>query len=247
MVPEYAQRYRDLYHQHWWWRAREALLVRTLEQLSPPEGWDAILDVGCGDGLFFGKLQRFGATLEGVENDSSLVSENGPWRRHIHVRAFDSSFQPTTGYSLILMLDILEHLVDPLSALQHAVRLLEPRGRILLTVPAFEALWTSHDDYNEHRTRFTRARFARLAREAEMRIDSTRYFFYWTCPVKLAQRLKERFLPGVPAPAGIPPRWANKALYLASRLEQTLLEPFPIPFGSSLLIVGGRAADAFKS
>jgi len=77
-----------------------------------------------------------------------------------------------------------------------------------------------------------------------MRIDSARYFFYWTCPVKLAQRLKERFLPGVPAPAGIPPRWANQALYLASRLEQTLLEPFPIPFGSSLLIVGGRAADA---
>ena len=77
-----------------------------------------------------------------------------------------------------------------------------------------------------------------------MSIDSTRYFFYWTCPMKLAQRLKERFLPGVPAPAGIPPRWANKALYLASRLEQTLLEPFPIPFGSSLLVVGGRAADA---
>jgi hypothetical protein len=75
-------------------------------------------------------------------------------------------------------------------------------------------------------------------------ILSDRYFFYWTCPVKLAQRLKERFLPGVPAPAGIPPRWANRALYLASRLEQTLLAPFPIPFGSSLLIVGGRAADA---
>jgi|RhiMethySRZTD1v2_1073278.scaffolds.fasta_scaffold177576_2 SAM-dependent methyltransferase len=241
MVPEYAQRYRDLYHQHWWWRAREALLVRTLEHLSPHGGWNTILDVGCGDGLFFGKLQQFGTTLEGVESDASLVSENGPWRRHIHVGSFDSSFQPANAYSLILMLDMLEHLADPLSALQHAVRLLEPRGHILLTVPAFEALWTSHDDYNEHRTRFTRARFARLARDAGMRIDSARYFFHWTCPIKLAQRLKERLLPGVPAPAGIPPRWANKALYLTSRLEQTLLEPFPIPFGSSLLIVGGRA------
>ena len=33
------------------------------------------------------------------------------------------------------------------------------------------------------------------------------------------------------------------ALYLASRLEQTLLQPFPIPFGSSLLVVGGRAGS----
>lgn len=242
MDPEYARRYRDLYYQHWWWRAREALLVRTLEHLRPPEGWGAILDVGCGDGLFFEKLQHLGATVEGVEADPNLVSKNGHWRRQIHVRAFDASFQPANAYSLILMLDILEHLADPLSALQHAIRLLEPQGRILLTVPAFNALWTSHDDYNQHRTRFTRARFARLARDAGMRIDSTRYFFQWTCPVKLAQRMKERVLPGVPAPTGIPPRWANRSLYLASRLEQTLLQPFPIPFGSSLLVVGGRAA-----
>ena len=168
------------------------------------------------------------------------MSEDGPWRKHIHVRAFDSSFQPANAYALILMLDVLEHLADPLSALQHAVRLLDRQGKILLTVPAFNMLWTSHDDYNEHQTRYTRARFARLAADAGMRIDSARYFFHWTCPVKLAQRMKERLLRGVPAPTEIPPAWANRALYLASRLEQTVLRPFPIPFGSSLMVVGGR-------
>jgi hypothetical protein len=76
-----------------------------------------------------------------------------------------------------------------------------------------------------------------------MRVDSMRYFFQWTCPVKLAQRMKERLRPGVSAPATVPPRWANRALYLASRLEQTLFQPFPIPFGSSLLVVGGRAGS----
>jgi SAM-dependent methyltransferase len=242
MDPEYARRYRDLYQRHWWWRAREALIVRTLEQLRPPDGWGAILDVGCSDGLFFDRLQHLGARVEGVESNPNLVSEDGPWRGQIHVRAFDATFRPAHQYSLILMLDILEHLADPLSALQHAVRLLEPQGRIIATVPAFTVLWTSHDDYNHHRTRFTRTRLTRLARDAGMRVDSMRYFFQWTCPVKLAQRMKERVLPGVPAPAGIPPRWANAALYLLSRLEQTLLQPFPIPFGSSLLVVGGRAA-----
>jgi SAM-dependent methyltransferase len=240
MDPEYARRYRNLYQQHWWWRAREALLVRALEHLRPPEGWKAILDVGCGDALFFDKLQHFGTTVEGVEPDSTLISESGPWRAHIHVRPFDATFQPGREYSLILMLDMLEHLTDPLPSLQHAVRLLEPRGKLVVTVPAFNALWTSHDDYNQHQTRFTRARFARLARDAGMGIDSMRYFFQWTCPVKLAQRLTERVFPGVSGVVGIPPRWANRSLYLASRLEQTLSRPFPIPFGSSLLVIGGR-------
>jgi SAM-dependent methyltransferase len=244
MVPEFARRYRDLYYRHWWWRAREAFLVRTLEQLSPPGGWKTVLDVGCGDGLFFEKLQQFAIKIEGVEADANLVSEDGAWRQHIHVRPFDSSFQPPNAYSLILMLDVLEHLADPLSALQHALRLLEPSGTILLTVPAFKILWTAHDDYNMHQTRFTRARFAQLARQAGMQIDSSRYFFHWTFPVKLAQRMKESLLPGVPAPADIPPAWMNRALYLASRLEQTVLQPVPMPFGSSLLVVGGRAADA---
>jgi trans-aconitate methyltransferase len=241
MDREYARQYRDLYQRHWWWRAREALLVRTLEQLRPADGWDAILDVGCGDGLFFDRLRHFGARVEGIESDPEVVSENAPWRGQIHVRPFDATFQPARQYSLILMLDILEHLADPRSALQHAVRLLEPQGSIVATVPAFTLLWTSHDDYNHHRTRFTRTRFARLARDAGMRVDSTRYFFHWTCPVKLAQRLKELVVPGVPAPVAIPPRWANSALYGLSRLEQMLLQPFPVPFGSSLLLVGRRA------
>jgi trans-aconitate methyltransferase len=239
--PEYARRYRDLYERHWWWRAREALILRTLDELRPPEGWGAILDVGCGDGLFFDKLRRFGTSVEGVESDRTLVSEHGPWRGQIHVRAFDTTFQPARRYSLILMLDFLEHLADPESALRHAVHLLEPQGRIVVTVPAFTILWTSHDEYNHHQTRYTRARLARLAGQAGVRVDSTHYFFQWTCPVKLAQRMKERALPGVPAPAGIPPRWANTALYLLSRAEETLLRSLPVPFGSSLLLVGGRA------
>ena len=241
MDPEYARRYRELYEQHWWWRAREALLVRTLEHLRPPEGWRAILDVGCGDALFFEKLQHFGTTIEGVEPDAAIISADGPWRAQIHVRPFDATFQPARAYSLILMLDMLEHLADPLPPLQHAVRLLEPQGRIVVTVPAFKILWTSHDDYNQHVTRFTRARFEQLARNAGMRIDSMRYFFQWTCPVKLAQRLTEHIVPGVPDVARLPPRWANRSLYLVSRLEQSLFQSFRIPFGSSLLVVGGRA------
>lgn len=67
-------------------------------------------------------------------------------------------------YSLILMLDVLEHLEDPVGALQHAVDLLTPEGTLLITVPAFMALWTNHDVLNHHLTRYTKRSFSNVAR-----------------------------------------------------------------------------------
>jgi len=52
--PDYAAYYHHLYRYHWWWRAREAVIVAWLRRLVPAGGFGPILDVGCGDGLFFG-------------------------------------------------------------------------------------------------------------------------------------------------------------------------------------------------
>jgi 2-polyprenyl-3-methyl-5-hydroxy-6-metoxy-1,4-benzoquinol methylase len=104
--PKYGERYRELYQKHWWWRARTELIVDTLHRLQPAPGWKNILDVGCGDGLFFDRLSEFGE-VEGVEPVTELVSPDNPYRRRIHVCPFDENFQPGKQYSLILMLDVL--------------------------------------------------------------------------------------------------------------------------------------------
>src|SRR2546426_10425650 len=78
---------------HWWWRARERLILDVLRRLRPGAGWSAILDVGCGDGLLFERFAEFGP-VEGVEPDASLVASDGPYRDRIHVVPFDRSFRP---------------------------------------------------------------------------------------------------------------------------------------------------------
>jgi SAM-dependent methyltransferase len=231
---DYAAAYRALYQRHWWWQAREAVLVGEIGGNAPAGGWGRILDVGCGDALFFDELERFG-DVWGVESDASLVSEAGPYRSRVHIGGFDASFAAREPFGLVLMLDVLEHMHDPVAALRRVRELLEPSGALLVTVPAFPMAWTRHDDINEHVVRYTRRSLVEVLRAAELDLRSSRYLFHWLFPVKLAVRAVEAMRPGQPAPASIPPRWLNRALWAVSRAEERLLGWTRLPFGTSLL------------
>jgi len=238
---DYLHLYRQLYLRHWWWRAREKLILKTLRTLQPAQGWNTILDVGCGDGLFFDQLSQFGE-VEGVEPEGKLVNPQGAHSSRIDICPFDEKFQPGKEYSLILMLDVLEHLADPAAALRRALALLAPHGILLVTVPAFKSLWTNHDVINEHLTRYTRSTFREVARQAGFSIQGERYFFQWLLPLKLATRIAERLMSLPPRPTAIPPHVVNTLSYLLSRLEQRTWGALPWPFGSSLMVWGGTSA-----
>lgn len=233
MDPEYGRLYRRLYEEHWWWRAREAAIVDVLRRLSPPGGWTRILDIGCGDGLFFPRLAEFAPVVEGIEPSAERVADDP----RIFIRPFDATFQPLAPYGLIVMLDVLEHLDRPAEALSHALSLLEPAGTMVITVPAFMSVWTSHDVMNEHKTRYTKSSFRALASQVGFRVDRADYFFHWTFPIRYAQHLMESLVQRDSSPLpSIPPKPINALLYGVSRAEWGI----HLPFGTSLLVVGGR-------
>jgi SAM-dependent methyltransferase len=234
MDPSYASAYRELYQEHWWWRAREELLVEVIRREFGARNDLRILDVGCGPGLFFERLQEFG-TVTGVELDQGLAEADPRFRELIHVGDL-ASLPPHEGLDLILLLDVLEHIHDARAVLARAMQMLGRDGRIILTVPAFMALWTSHDDINHHVTRYTRQSLRDLISRTGGRPHSISYFFHWTVLGKLLVRLRER-LRGPGAPERVPLAFVNRALYFASRMEQRLLTPLRPPFGTSLLAV----------
>jgi 2-polyprenyl-3-methyl-5-hydroxy-6-metoxy-1,4-benzoquinol methylase len=236
--PKYAEQYRELYEKHWWWRARAELIIETLQRLRP-SGWKYILDVGCGDGLLFPRLRQFGM-VEGIEPSLRATNASNADGNCIYTCSFDQNFRPPHKYSLILMLDVLEHLQDPIGALRHAGELLEPNGTILITVPAFMTLWTNHDVLNHHFTRYTKGGLRQLAVRAGLRVMEARYFFHWMSAAKFIVHVFEHaFHPEAKLPH-IPRAWINRSLYMISRAEQKLFGKFPIPIGSSLMAVVER-------
>jgi len=237
MDPDYSSRYAELYRSHWWWRAREALITRKVADMAPAEGWRRALDVGCGDGLLLPRLSRFAARVEGLEVDERLVSDDTARRYTIHIGALDERFEPAEPYDFISALDVLEHIEEPLPALRRCREIMSPHGTLLLTVPAFHALWTSHDEINHHHVRYTRAELTGLAEEAGFDAVESRYFFHWLAPPKWVVGQAERALGVRLHGPGIPPRPFNTLLYGLCRMEQGLFRPLGGMPGSSILLV----------
>jgi SAM-dependent methyltransferase len=231
----YSVFYRQLHEKHWWYQTRARWVLQQLRKFQPPSGWNPILDVGCGDALFFDQLADFGE-VEGVEYSREIVNSANPHFQKIYIGAFDDSYQPGKQFSLILMLDVLEHLPDPLGALRRCRALLRPGGSLFITVPAFNFVWTNHDAINHHVTRYRRAILFPLLQEAGFAIKESAYWFHWTFPVKLAQRCIEKVFrlpagnPSIPAPP------VNRVLRWLCSVDQALLGPLHLPFGTTLYV-----------
>jgi SAM-dependent methyltransferase len=234
MDAQYAAAYPDLYRRHWWWRVREDILLRKIGELFKDGRAARILDVGCGAALFFDALDRFGS-VEGLESDRTVVERSGKWKSRVTIGELDDSYTPSAPYDLILMLDVIEHIRDPSPLLRRASQILAPTGRLLVTVPAFSWLWTSHDDMNHHVTRYT-------ARQLQAAIDGAGlvtleigYLFQSLVVPKLLVRAKESLVSRTPRIPRILPPVLNRAARAWFRAEHRVAGR--LPFGGSLLAV----------
>jgi len=102
------------------------MIVDKLRQLRPASGWKQILDVGCGDACFFRPASRIWGRGRGWNPPRIWSTLAIPIGTVSSSALLTRASVPTRQYSLILMLDVLEHLEDPVGALRHALDLLAP-------------------------------------------------------------------------------------------------------------------------
>jgi SAM-dependent methyltransferase len=243
MDAQYAAAYPELYRHHWWWRAREDILLQRIRTLLAAKPSARILDVGCGAALFFDALEPFGH-VEGIESDRASVERSGKWRSRVTVGELDAAYHPSAPFDLILMLDVLEHIPDPRPALRRAGEILAPGGRILITVPAFNWLWTTHDEVNHHVTRYSAATMGRVIGQAGLATLETTYLFQSLVLPKLFVRAREAFASSPPSIPPIPAPAINRTVRAWFRAEHAVAGW--LPFGTSLLVVAGAPAFAAR-
>jgi len=131
---------------------------------------------------------------------------------------------------------VVEHVDDDVGLLREARRRLVPGGRVLIAVPAFPSLWSTHDEVLHHRRRYTRATLRRALQEAGFHIEHLTHFNMLLFPVAVLRRIAGTVTGAKPMnDLEIPAPLLNRALTRVFALEKPLLPKATLPFGLSLL------------
>jgi SAM-dependent methyltransferase len=233
---------------HWWYRGRRQIIGAELDRLPlPPRA--RVLDAGCGSGRTLQDLRAYGE-VSGIEL-SELAAGYARSRELGEVRVGRVEELPWEAgtFDLVTCLDVLEHTPDDHVALRELRRVTKPGGWLLLTVPAYPSLWSTHDVVNHHYRRYTRRSLRRAATDAAWRVDRLTSFNSLLLPAAAAVRISQRYRlrddKDHVSELRVGPHWLNGALERPLRIEAAVLRRgYSLPAGLSLLAVLENLAGA---
>ncbi len=187
---------------HPWETARVEVvrtLIRRLVRLDPTA---IVMDIGCGDTFVVEQLAadyqqaRFYAIDTAFSDE--LIAQYRARLNNPRILTFASLDQvmppPEKPVSLVLLMDVIEHVEDDrgfLSALR-AKPYIGPETRFLITVPAFQTLFCSHDAFLGHYRRYSRRILRSLLDDTGLTAIEIGYFFASLLPLRVLQVVKER-------------------------------------------------------
>jgi SAM-dependent methyltransferase len=229
----------ELERDYWWHVGRREILRLALDAtLGGSKTSCRILDVGCGAGGNIELLSRYGsvAAMDDSPAALSFVRSAG------HGAAIRGSVGTlpirSAALDVIALLDVLEHTDDDASVLRECQRALKPGALLLLTVPAYQWLWSGHDEALGHRRRYSEAVLVARLAEAGFRLRTFSYAVCFLFPLIAGYRVLERLLSRrQKASYVLVPHWVNAIFVGLLRLEARLIGGgIRLPFGTSIIV-----------
>lgn len=230
---------------HWWYRGRRQVLRAVLDTLDLPEN-ARLLDAGCGSGRTLDELVGDGRVTGVDQSVAAVTSARARGHEDVHVAVVeDMPFEDAT-FDLVTCLDVIEHTPDHHATLAELLRVTRPDGLLVVTVPAYPALWSAHDVANRHYRRYRAATLRAAATEAGWTTVSDTHFNSMLLAPAALVRLARRGARSDPdrSELSLTPRAVDRVLELPMRCEAALIGGgVRLPFGLSLLAVLRRPLE----
>ncbi len=250
MEPSAYYEFRDHEDRHWWFIGRKNLFLHLLRRrVAPLPPGGRVLDLGCGMGGMLAELAEFGPVYGTDIAHEALL--------HCRDRGFTRLFRGTGGrlpfpddsFALVTAFDTIEHIPDDREALAECFRVLAPGGRLFVSVPAYQFLYTHQDRVVHHQRRYTTGGLSERLRTAGFEVTKASYINFLLFPVilpivlmvKLKQWFKRPSDEDARSNVSVPvPRFVNRILAWIFSAERHVLTRISMPAGHSLVAIATK-------
>ena len=229
----------EVQQKHWWFVAKKKIVLDLIDRYVPAKVNHKILDIGCGSGLMLNALEQIGET-NGMDMSDDAIN----FSKEIFSGTVKKGMLPDNipyekeYFSLVVALDVIEHVDDDRAALVAIRSHIAPGGQAVITVPACMFLWSEHDVLNEHKRRYTLEELKMKLLDAGFTIEKISYFNTFLFPLISLVRMVNNLLKrkggsdvDLPHPA------VNYIVEKIFSLEKYFLRFMNFPIGVSVLAV----------
>ncbi len=181
----------DLVRRHPWESSRLSFFKNVLANHGPKQV-SAILDIGSGDGFFSQEIQKeFFLKAKLVCFDLNYIEEKNYGLVHF------IKHPPSEHFDLILMMDVLEHVEHEAEFLESIIKKNRKGSSLfLISVPAWQKLYSLHDQKLGHLRRYNFKLFEKTLNEAGLEIVLSGGLFYSLILPRLLTKFQERKMKG---------------------------------------------------
>lgn len=214
----------EVHGRHPWEKARKEVVTNLIKKLTKGDT-DLplrVLDIGCGDTWLIEQLSETFTNAEFIAVDIAFTDT---MLKHYRDKLDPNRFQvfksledANNGYlnekkvDLVLLLDVIEHIEDDIEFLKWVKTFnntITQKTNFLITVPAYQLLFSQHDVFLEHYRRYTNKLLTENIQKAGYEKQKVGYFFFSLIPLRFLELLKEKLIDKEPEAKGIG-SWKDK-------------------------------------
>ena len=244
---EYEQMFK-VEDRHWWYASLHELILEFVAKEQQSGRTLRILDAGCGTGRLCQLLEKFGE-VEGCDlSQQAIAFSRARGLTAVSCADLNHADLGEERYDVVTSIDVLYHraVANDAEILAKFYRALKPGGLLILNLPAYEFLRSTHDIAVHTRKRYTRKELLPLLAEEGFCVERSTYRLgFLFIPIAFC-RLAKRFLPRSPeaeevaSDVGLSTASVNSLLLSLVRAENLLLKRYSMPIGTSLFVTARR-------
>lgn len=232
-----------LENDYWWFIARNQIVKSLILSKTDLQKGSTIIDIGCGTGGFAKLISDY---FQPICIDTSQIAID-----YCKKRGIENSFISTVSdfdfaqYDIkaAVMLDVIEHIQNDEAILTEVYNKLPKNAWFIATVPAYQFLWSRHDEIHQHFRRYNRFDFNNLLREIGFNVSYSSYFNTFLFLPAVAKRFLDKITGAdkkINEPVEKVSPLVNSLFKNIFLLEKNLLGKIIFPFGLSIISIARK-------